>query len=234
VQDPAHFPGVAIFEAFCHGISSRLEGAHYASVVTIGNGKPRSERPSENCYPGVSAMKINGTSVFGFLLLAAGSFGVYNAVMSFGQPEVEKRDVTTTGVITRIHGTEVRHTLTNVKLNSQFNFDYKFTAEDGNEYSSSTIVDESEASSLHEGQDITVCYHSHQPSINASVPYGTYVSVDQMPNAPPLARLCGCAAIGFVGGLILFLAFRDQKQAKLAAPEIAPQLQTVYGKPINN
>ena len=140
-------------------------------------------------------MKINGWGVFGSLVLGLGIFGVYNAVVAFNQPVVEARDVTTSGVITRIHGTELRHRLTNIKMNSQFDFDYKFTAEDGEEYSGRTKINETLFNQLKEGQEITVRYHSNYPSINASLPFGHYTPVGQIAKSTPQVRLFGCLGV---------------------------------------
>lgn len=173
-------------------------------------------------------MKINGWGVFGSLVLGLGIFGVYNAVVAFNQPVVEARDVTTRGVITRIHGTELRHRLTNIKMNSQFDFDYKFTAEDGEEYSGRTMINETLFNQLKEGQEITVRYHSNYPSINASLPFGHYTPVGQIAKATPQARLFGCLGVCVFGGLIVFLAFRKEPETQKTQPVIDTRFQTAY------
>ena len=178
-------------------------------------------------------MKLSGWAVFGTLVLGLGTFGVYNAVMSYGRPEVEKRDVMTTGVITRVHGTEISHQLTKFKLNTQFNFDYRFTAEDGKEYSNSTIINGDQFRQLSEGQEISVRYHSHNPSVNASVPFGHYVSVGQMPKSTPQFRLLFSLGFCCFGGLIIFLALRDQQCPDDVSPVTDQRFHAAYSGQIN-
>lgn len=179
-------------------------------------------------------MKINGWGLFGTLVLGLGCLGVYNAAAAYDQPVVEARDVTTQGVITRIHGTEVRHRLTNIKITGQCDFDYKFTAEDGQEYSGRTMINETLFNQLKEGQEITVRYHSNYPNINASLPFGHYTPVGQMEKTTPQTLLLRCLGLCAFGGLIVFLAFRREPETQKTQPLTDPQLQTAYNAQFNS
>lgn len=171
-------------------------------------------------------MKISGMMVFGIAVLGLGVFGVYNAIMSIGRPEVEKRDVTTTGVVTRVHGTEIRHNLTNIKMNSEFKLSYKFMAEDGEEYFDTKSINESQFRSVNEGEKITVRYHSNNPYISAPVKYSTYYPVDSGPEPTPLNRAGVSFGMCLFGSLIVFLTVRGQKQSHVADAEFSDGLQS--------
>jgi hypothetical protein len=60
---------------------------------------------------------------------------------------------------------------------------------------------------------VEVRYHSHNPHVNAAIPFGHYVSVDRMPKSSTQSRLFVSLGVSLFGGLIVFLSLRDQQQS---------------------
>ncbi len=156
--------------------------------------------------------------ILGIGMVCLGAFGVYNAINDFGKAPEEKRDVTTTGTVTHLSATELRHALAGT-LDTTYHMDFSFVAEDGQTHTGEhSNISEAHFLALHEGQEITVKYHSDQPSINGAPAYGTYVPVSAMPDATPQFRLYFCLGFAALGGLIVFYAvwFNDEPAGNYA------------------
>ncbi len=156
--------------------------------------------------------------ILGIGMVCFGAFGVYNAINDFGTVPEEKRDVTTTGTVTHLTATQLRHALAGT-LNTTYDMDFSFVAEDGSTQTGEhNNISEADFAGLSEGQSITVKYHSDQPSINGAPAYGTYVPVSAMPDATPQFRLYFCVGFAALGGLIIFYAvwFDDESAANYA------------------
>lgn len=165
--------------------------------------------------------KLTGI-IIGAGLVCLGSVGTYNAITSFGRAPKEKTDITTTGVVTDRTATELRHAV-GVTLDTTYRIEFSFEAEDGKTYFGEEIVEAAVIDGISEGQEITVKYHSNNPSINAAPDYGYYVSVNDIPSAPPLLRLCVCLGTLAGGLVVVVLSLRtedgDQQKRKGSAAQ---------------
>lgn len=159
------------------------------------------------------------TLLIGVGMIGLGLLGTYNAVSGFGKAPVEKTDMTTTGTVTHLTATELRHAV-GVTLNTTYSMNYSFPAADGKTYTGEhNNLDEAKFNSLAEGDEITVKYHSNQPSINGAPAYGTYIPVGTFKSAPPQTRMYGCLGIAALGVLVVVYAvkfFDEQPQGSYA------------------
>ncbi len=130
----------------------------------------------------------------GIVVLCVGLIGVYNAISDLGKAPVEKKDLQATGIITNIYGNQLKHELTGVVIDTHYKLDYSFVTEDGEKYTNTKTISESQFRSLKKGQEVTVLYHSNLPSINGMPGLGTYRSVKHFPSSTPKNRLWGCLA----------------------------------------
>lgn len=142
----------------------------------------------------------------GLGVTALGAVGVYNAYDDLTKPEVERVDVTTVGQVTDLTVTELNHAV-GVTLDRTYSMDYMFEAQDGTTYTGEhNNIDKSKFDSLSYGKTIEVKYHSNQPSINGAPDYGSYISVDELPNASPETRLYVCSGVLALGALVTIFA----------------------------
>lgn len=142
----------------------------------------------------------------GAFMVFMGVIGTFNAVVSLGKADVVKTDITTTGKVTSVSGTELRHRI-GVTIDTSYRLKFAFNAEDGKTYNGEQTTDQAAFNSLSKGQPIKVMYHSDNPNINGAPDYGSYVSVAELPNASPLFRFGFCLANLILGAGILYLGF---------------------------
>ena len=146
--------------------------------------------------------------MFGAGMAFLGTCGTYFAVTSFGKAPVVKSDVSTTGVVTDMQATELRHKI-GVKLSTSYKFKYSFEAQDGKTYHGEHTLKEAEFNSLSEGKSVDVLYHSDNPNISAVPKYGHYMAVSDFPGPTPAVRLGVSLGTLFLGATIVFLGFRS-------------------------
>ena len=152
--------------------------------------------------------------VLGLGVAGMGIFGTYNAINSFGETPVEKSDIATTGTVTHLTATELRHRI-GVTLNTSYKMQYSFQAEDGQTYSGETNLEKEEIERLAEGSQIKVKYHSNNPNINGAPDYGFYLSVHAISDGTPQFRLYFSLGTFALGALIIVYAvkFADEESA---------------------
>ncbi len=160
--------------------------------------------------------------VIGILVSGLGIWGTGNAIATWEEPPKPKSDLSATGIVTGVTVTELKHAI-GVTLNSSYEMDFKFQAEDGQTYFGEENITEAQAGSLREGQEVDVKYHSNNPSINAAVDYGTYISVDTFKTPTSQGRLLMSLLITGMGGLIVLYGAKyygeeePKKEAEYAA-----------------
>lgn len=175
----------------------------------------------------MSNVKIAAT-VVGVGMVFLGTMGVFNAITGWNDKPVERHDVETTGKITHLKVTEVRHAV-GVTLNRQFDVTYEFTDENGESHQGTCHnVREAVFSRLNQGDEILVKYHSSQPGINGAPDIGTYVSVADLermgPPQNPLFRLIFSLGFAGVGALVTAAAWGSKKRE--AQSRLAVESQT--------
>ncbi|MCA9068961.1 MAG: hypothetical protein KDA84_08565 [Planctomycetaceae bacterium] len=142
----------------------------------------------------------------GAVILGLSCIGVYNAINDFYETPVENKDLSATGIVTDVYADQLEHTMTGATISTHYKLEYSFVAEDGERYNNTKTIDEAEFNALRSGQEITILYHSNQPSLNGAKDYGTYISVDGMPNPTPQNRLYGCLGGCAFGAVFIFAA----------------------------
>lgn len=147
----------------------------------------------------------------GVVVLGLSAIGVYNAINDLGEAPVEKKDLSATGIVTDVYADQLEHTATGVTVSTHYKFEYSFVANDGERYNNTKTIDEAEFNALESGQEITILYHSNQPSLNGAKDFGTYISVDRLPKSTPQGRLYGCLGGCAFGAFFLFAAVFGKK-----------------------
>lgn len=152
--------------------------------------------------------------ILGVAVAGLGIFGTYNAINSFGKAPEEKSDITTTGMVTHLTASELRHRL-GVTLDTTYKMRYSFQAEDGETYSGEENLEKAVIERLSEGSQIKVKYHSNNPNINGAPDYGFYLSVNAISDGTPQFRLGFSLGFFALGALIIFYAmkFGDEQPA---------------------
>lgn len=141
--------------------------------------------------------------LMGLSLIAAGGYGIYNAVEDAGKAPEERRDVETEGVIIYKEAVSLRHQA-GVTLSTTYRMTYEFKDENGETYQDTENLNASQYSSLAKGQKIAIYYHSDNPWISASR-FGTYRSVNDpiYERTPTGERLVFCGMFVVIGTLMI-------------------------------
>ena len=152
-------------------------------------------------------------------LVLLGGLGTYNAINRMGKAPVERKDLTAVGEITFKEATVLQHA-TGYVLDTTYDMRYSFQASDGQLYIGEDKLTESQYNRLSKGDKVTVQYHSHHPSINASQ-YGHYVAVEDLPSASNTMRLAVCSGALVVGLVLLAFGLRISRPHAIQERKVA-------------
>lgn len=165
--------------------------------------------------------------LIGTAIILLGFLGVFRAISDIGALPEDRRDVTTTGTVVQLDGTEVRHKI-GVTLSTNYSMTYEFFDESGQSRRDSETLNAQQYNALSKGQKIEVKYHSNNPSISASA-YGTYRGVDDpiYARSTPVVRILFCLGISLFGlGNILAFVFLVKDEDE---PKGIPQQEFSFG-----
>lgn len=166
----------------------------------------------------------------GFGLVLLGCYGMWKAANEWEKPPTVREDIETKGIVTRVTVTELKHAI-GVTIDRTFRLNFEFVAQDGQTYSGQEIIDQAQANTLSEGDEVTVKYHSNNPSINAAIYYGTYIPADTFGEQSPQTRMMFCSVFCVMGLLVLAyakLSAQEQRelQGELESNNPAPAQQS--------
>jgi hypothetical protein len=152
--------------------------------------------------------------ILGVGVAGLGIFGTYNAINSFGEAPEEKSDITTTGTVTHLTATELRHQL-GVTIDTTYKMQYSFQAADGETYRGEENLEKAEIARLAKGSQIKVMYHSNNPDVNGAPEYGFYLSANAISDSTPQFKLGFSLGFFALGALIIVYAvkFGDEQPA---------------------
>lgn len=139
----------------------------------------------------------------GIGLICFGGYGIFKAFADANGPEVERRDVSTTGKIVALKATSLKHRV-GVTLSTTYRMSYEFMDESGEIHQDSETITQAQYESLSRGQELPVQYHSNNPWISATR-LGTYRGVNDPIFEPPTVgeRIFFCSVFVLIGAAML-------------------------------